>query len=165
MKEIPLRNRRLVTLVDDDIYELFGHLTWGAYGGPRDRTLYARHKMLWCGRYLTFSLHREILGAAPGVEVDHINGDGLDNRRANLRLSSRQGNNCNKPAYKNNKSGYKGVSLCRRDGGWRAQIQVDGRVRNLGTFKTPEDAHVAYCAASIRLHGDFSRVDDSGWVR
>lgn len=165
MKEIYLRNKNLVTLVDDDVYETLGSLAWYAWSRPGMHTWYVLHGMQWGGKVKQFRLHREILEAPPGVEVDHINGDGLDNRRENLRFSNRQGNNCNKPAYKTNTSGYKGVSLHRKTGGWVAQIQVNKMKRALGIFPTPELAHAAYCKAAAELHGEFARVDCEGWSR
>lgn len=164
MKEIPLRNKSLVALVDDDIYEIFGHLTWSAFSTPNNLTPYARHDVQWGGRRLAFLLHREILGAPRGIQVDHINGDGLDNRRENLRLVSPSENMRNRPAPKSNKSGYKGVSFYKSRGLWQAQIQVEGKKKTLGYFSSPEVAFSAYCQAAERLHGQFARVDGEGWV-
>jgi hypothetical protein len=103
-------------------------------------------------------LHRAILNAPVGLEVDHINGDGLDNRRSNLRLATREGNQRNRAARRDNTSGLKGVSLHVSTGKWQARIRTGGEQVYLGVFTTPEAAHEAYAEAAIRLHGKFARI-------
>lgn len=100
-------------------------------------------------------LHRVILDAPAGVDVDHINGDGLDNRRANLRLATESENLRNQGKHKNNKSGYKGVHLYK--GKWVAQIQHHGRHHHLGVYDDPVEAARAYDKAANELHGTFAK--------
>ena len=102
-------------------------------------------------------LHRLITNAEPGQIVDHINRDGLDNRRANLRLCSRSQNNGNRHRNQNNTSGFKGVSWCQKRRAWTACISRDSRTLHLGSFETPEEAHSAYCSAALEYFGDFAR--------
>lgn len=110
------------------------------------------------GRRKLRMLHRIILGeAAEGMEVDHIDGDGLNCRRSNLRTATRTQNICNRRIFKNNLSGFKGVSQHSRYR-WRAQIQIGGKSIPLGKFNSPEEAHAAYCEAAVKFHGDFARV-------
>lgn len=90
--------------------------------------------------------------------TDHIDGDGLNNRRSNLRAATRSENNRNSRMQKNNRSGRKGVSRA-RSGKWIARIAVDGRQIYLGRFQTMDDAHYAYCEASRKLHGEFGRSE------
>lgn len=106
----------------------------------------------------TIYMHRVLLAPCGGSLVDHINGDGLDNRRCNLRLTDHKGNgrNCKNPRH--NTSGFKGVSFKAREGSWAAQIKVDKQKVYLGSFRDPELAYAAYCEASDRLHGKFGRV-------
>lgn len=104
----------------------------------------------------TVYLHRFILGAGPGMMVDHINGDGLDNRRENLRLADASLNNVNRGHYAP-KSGYRGVyPACRR---WVAAISVSGRNIRLGRFASAEDAARAYDVAAARHFGEFARLN------
>lgn len=107
------------------------------------------------------ALHRQILGAKPGQEVDHINGDGLDNRRCNLRLCSRSQNRCNRKAFRNNSSGFKGVSPHRQIGSgrirWQARIQTDSKQIYLGLFDTPEEAARVYQIAALKYHVEFAK--------
>lgn len=110
------------------------------------RNIYA-HRIAWA---LTF-------GTWPDGEIDHINGNKDDNRIVNLRDVSRSKNALNRAVYRNNISGFKGVSP-HRNGRWKARIRRDGRVYNLGIFETPAAAHEAYCVASHLLHGIFANT-------
>lgn len=103
---------------------------------------------------LTRMLGRELLSKE---QVDHINGDPLDNRRVNLRLATSAQNTANRSRHKNNKTGLKGVCFFRRDKKYVAHICVDGKRIHLGVFLTPEEAHAAYCEAAKELHGEFAR--------
>ena len=95
-------------------------------------------------------------GEFPPEDTDHINGKRSDNRWSNLRAATRSQNLGNMDVGPRNTSGYKGVSLMRRDGLWRATIRMRGKVKNLGHFDTPEEAHAAYCHAAERVHGEFA---------
>ena len=102
-------------------------------------------------------MHRFIMGEPEGFEVDHENRNKLDNRRSNLRIATSSQNGQNKGISSRNTSGFKGASLT-RSGKWLAQIKCNGVHYGLGLHETPELAHAAYCAASIKLHGEFSRT-------
>lgn len=91
-------------------------------------------------------------------EVDHRDTDRSNNRWDNLREATRSQNRTNCAAYRNNTSGYKGVSFYKRTGKWKAQIQKEGRKISLGYFETPEAAHAAYIDAANRLFGQFARA-------
>ncbi len=101
------------------------------------------------------AMHRHLLNAPRGMEVDHRNGDGLDNRRANLRLCTRAQNAANLTRHP--KRGYRGVRPV-RDGRWRADIIVGGEQQDLGRFDTAEDAARAYDAAARERFGEFARL-------
>ena len=103
-------------------------------------------------------LHRAIIGDTGGMEVDHIDGNGLNNTRSNLRLVSRSQNMCNARPYSGSLSKYKGVSPV-RSGRWSSRIFQEGKRVWLGTHDTEEAAYAAYCEASERLHGEFGRVE------
>lgn len=104
-------------------------------------------------------MHRLILGAPVGVLVDHRNGNGLDNRRANLRLATRSQNGANSGLSRRNTSGYKGVSWRSDLGRWHSSIKIDGRSRHLGYFNSREDAAQAYNAAAVEAWGPFARLN------
>lgn len=162
MKEIPLTQGQ-IALVDDEDYEWINQWKWCASFKPRynfgaGAYMAVRNKKI-NGKVRYYSMHRVIMGAESGDEVDHINGNTLDNRRENLRLVSRSQNNMNKRKQSNNKSGYKGVYQNKTSGRWVAQIIVRKKKYNLGAYATPEEAHEAYKAAALELHGEFARVD------
>jgi hypothetical protein len=112
---------------------------------------------------LKIHLHRAIMERMIGREltradeVDHINLNGLDNRRDNLRLATNSQNNMNVRRYRNNKSGFKGVHLAK--GRWRASIRLNYKLYHLGYFDTPEEAYGAYCEAAKERFGEFARFD------
>ena len=99
--------------------------------------------------------------AKGGEEVDHIDGNSLNNRRENLRFSTRSENQANKSTYRNNKSGYKGVHLDTKakKKKWIAQIHHKGEVIFLGRFQTPALAWEAYKNKAIELHGEFAKFE------
>lgn len=102
-------------------------------------------------------LHYHLRAQRSGYVIDHINGDGLDNRRCNLRYATREENLANSPARKTSKSGIKGVSQM-KNGRWRAVIRYRKKLYILGVFDTAEEAKAAYDAAAIRFHGRFARI-------
>lgn len=101
-------------------------------------------------------------GEWPDGEVDHIDINKSNNVWSNLRLATPSQNCANKPTYKQNTSGKKGVHefINRGVGGrWRARIGVNGKRISLGLFNSPEEAHEAYIAASRKYHKEFSRAE------
>jgi HNH endonuclease len=101
------------------------------------------HRLAWLVYY----------GVWPAEQLDHVNGDKLDNRIANLREVSNQTNNQNhRKAKKNSKTGFLGVVHEKRGDGYVAYLRVAGRTKNLGTYRTPEEAHSVYLREKRRLH-------------
>lgn len=103
----------------------------------------------------TLYLHRVILQAPKGVKVDHENGNGLDNRRENLRFATSQENGRNRGLNANNTSGHNGVHWHIHDERWVARIKVDYKYIHLGNFKTFEEALEARIATEIKYFGEF----------
>jgi hypothetical protein len=97
-------------------------------------------------------MHRVILDAPEGSEVDHVNGDGLDNRRKNIRLVTRTENLRHQKTFRNSKSGYKGVTFNPVNGRWKATL-------NLGTFDSAEEAARAYDRVIRRLFGSLAKTN------
>jgi hypothetical protein len=106
-------------------------------------------------RYAVY-LHRLLLEPPKGLEVDHINGNPLDNRRENLRLATRAQNNYNQVSGRKNTSGFKGVCWDKKRGMWKAQIRANGINYNIGHYHTPEEAHEAYKLKAVELHGEYA---------
>lgn len=103
----------------------------------------------------TQTLHRLLLDAQPGQSVDHINGNPMDNRRANLRLCSHAENMQNRRIHRNNSTGFKGVWFDARRGTFRAQVSAFGKKHCLGSFTSAQEAAQAYLAKAAELHGEF----------
>lgn len=95
-------------------------------------------------------------GTWPPSQIDHIDGDGLNNKIENLRLANSAQNNSNRSF--NGAVGFKGVYWNKSGKAYRAQIQINGRRIYLGSFATPEEAHEAYVKAAKELHGEFARA-------
>jgi hypothetical protein len=106
-----------------------------------------------------YSVHRLIAGAGEAEEVDHINGNGLDNRPENLRLCSRRENARNRGKYKTNTLGYKGLWWDSQKKRYRPSIVKDGKKYRGGRFRTAIEAAKAYDAMARELHGEFARTN------
>lgn len=143
-----------VVILDAQDWALVSDVKWRAHRGRT--TWYARSRRN--GRQVW--MHRLILAAPKGFDVDHIDGNGLNNRRENLRLASVSENRRNVHVAVA-KSGFKGVSPGRSGRKWRAQIQVDKKKIHLGTFSTKEEACAAYDRAALKYFGEFARTNAS----
>jgi hypothetical protein len=94
-----------------------------------------------------------------GKEIDHIDGDPLNNQRSNLRVCTRPQNQWNRGKQKNNTSGFKGVHWSKRAQKWHAGICYRGRKKSLGNFDDPVLAAKAYDKAARQFHGAFARLN------
>ncbi len=103
-------------------------------------------------------LHRFILDAPAGVQVDHRSGDRLDCRRANLRYATASQNGANSRAK--GRGRFKGVYRSKDGKPWRAAIMVNRRYRSLGQFNTPEEAALAYNVAAAEAFGEYAKLND-----
>lgn len=153
MKEIQLTQGK-IALVDDEDFDLINSFHW-RYAIINGKT-YAQQIKCPSPQQL---MHRLILGAIPGQFVDHINGNGLDNRRSNLRFCTHMENMRNRKKSKNGTSQYKGVYL--EHGKWRARIMAGFR-KSLGLFTNEKEAAMAYDIAAKSLHGHFARLNFPG---
>lgn len=147
-REIHL-NKGLITFVDADDYDLLNQYHWfSVRKGLVDyvcRTTYPGRKRVY--------MHRLIMGFPDGP-VDHLDGNGLDNRKVNLRACSNAENRRNRPKQVNNKSGYKGVYWHKQRKRWNAKIRHNHKNISLGLFDDPQEAHQAYLSKAAELWGE-----------
>lgn len=149
MKYIELTQNKYA-IIDDDMVESIGRYRWFFHFG------YAFRHVQENGKGRTIPMHREILNTPNGLEVDHINGNRLDNRKENLRNCTKHENMRNREASKSNSSGFKGVIF--QKGRYVARIGFGGKLYHLGRFSTAEEASEAYKNACEKFHGDFANV-------
>lgn len=157
MREIPL-SRGKVALVSDEDYENISQYKWYAHFSSGKWYAYRNAQSLE-GKRQTISIHRSILDVGPISQVDHIDGDGLNNIRTNLRPATKLENSQNKGRQWNNTSGFKGVSYFKRTGRWVAHISIGGKNFHLGFFSTREEAARAYDEAALAHYGQFARLN------
>lgn len=140
-----------IILVDESDFERVSSHTWSiaGHGYPQSAI---------CGKSVL--LHRWLMDAADGQQVDHANGNKLDNRRANLRFATRSQNAANQGIRSTNKSGFRGVH--QQGTKWRASVKKDGKEHYIGHFDRKEDAARAYNQAAVELFGEFARLNTLG---
>lgn len=155
MREVPLSRGR-VALVDDADYDsVIAVGKW--YANPSRKTFYARKNFATApGKWTSVRMHTFLTG---WPLVDHVNGNGLDNQRANLRPASSRQNSQNRGLRSDNTSGYKGVSWKKKDRLWVATISVNGKPKHIGCFSSAIDGAIAYDAAAVHYFGAFARLN------
>ena len=160
MKTIPLTQGK-IALVDDEDYE---RLAWFQWHAVKSKTgiWYARRQTEEGQPRKTVLMHRAVLGIVElDPDVDHRDGDGLNNQKTNLRRATHAGNASNIKVRRDSKSGLKGVYWSEKNRRWAAQIRTGGKQVWLGYFGSPEEAAHAYDHAAIKYHGDFARTNFS----
>ena len=167
VKEIPLTDG-YVALVDDEDYERVMRHRWHAEierrpGKGRPDVVYAR-RSINCGKYPDGRqkirgerLHHFILGTRE--RTDHIDLNGLNNQKANLRVVTSSQNGANRRKKLTSASRFKGLSIVAGRGIWRARIQVNGQYRHLGYFHNEEEAARAYDRAAAEAFGEFALLN------
>lgn len=155
IKLIPL-TRGQNAIVDAVDYEWLNQWNWTAMWSEDVANYYAVRKKPGVNR--RFLIHRQLLGEHHR-QVDHANGNTLDNRRQNLRPCTSSQNIANRRNQKNNKSGFKGVSWHSAAKKFMSCIGVNRRNIYLGVFVTKEDAARAYNEAAIKYFGEFARLN------
>jgi len=169
MKMLLLTHNRFA-LVDDQDYPDLILFKWRTREKEKGGTAYAVRNVKRNGTWRQEWMHRRILDALPNQQVDHIDGNGLNNIRSNLRLASPSQNSANSKKRSGCTSHYKGVSWRAQRGVWVANINPPGQRQKkyLGSFLTEEEAGVAYDEAARGYFGEFARLnfpkrDDPVW--
>lgn len=153
MKEIQL-TKGMFAFIDDEDFELVSQYKWHYCNGYANTRIYENGKS---SKYI--GMHRLIMQAKPGEQIDHINGIKRDNHRSNLRKCTPKDNpkNCKTPVT--NTTGFKGVCYRKRAKLFSAQISVQNKSIHIGYFRTAESAAIAYDLAAIKHYGQFARLN------
>ena len=143
----------MIATVDDCDFEWANQWKWRSCGG------YAvRAKKVGRGSKCV-AMHREMLSVPKGMEVDHINSYGLDNRRENLRICTTTENAKNRKINKNNTSGYKGVHWHKTANTWQVYLACNKKRIHIGHFTCLIKAAKAYDEAARKYHGEFANTN------
>lgn len=164
MKTVPLHGKKAagrVALVDDGDYDLVMQYRWHVRerqlpGHSKDGPYALVNVWLGNGKYHTILMHKLITG---WPMTDHVNHDGLDNRRQNLRHATSSQNQLNRLPVSGGTSRYKGVSWVTREQKWRADIRIDSKRIYLGAFASEEEAARAYDAMAREKGGGYAYLN------
>ena len=161
MKEIKLTQGK-VALVDDEDFEKLNQYKWFVHhSGERWYALRSASTKIqnWRQVQKIIRLHRQIMNPPNNMQVDHKDGDGLNNQRSNLRICTQSQNNANSRLAKNNSIGYKGVHFYGLANKYQARITKDKINYSFGYYHHPEDAALAYDKAAHELFGEFAKTN------
>jgi len=154
-------------LVDDDDYEMLMEHKWFANKAGKNHYAITSLPTQLDGERKRSKMHRAIMKPLQGLEVDHINGDTLDNRKENLRVCTHQQNQANRSLGKDNTSGYKGICYKKKNKDminehakpWEVRINFNNKKVYVGAYKTAEAAARAYDRKTIELNGEFANLN------
>jgi hypothetical protein len=160
MKQIELTQGKFA-LVDDEDYIFLNQWKWCTQ--KSGKTYYAIRGLYVNGKKIaTLRMHRVLLSIPSNMEGDHIDHNGLNNQRRNLRICTHAQNMCNQPSNKNSSSKYLGVTLNKQVKSkkkWRSQIRFNGAILRMGSYSTQEEAAGAYNKKAEELFGEFANLN------
>jgi hypothetical protein len=159
-RRIPL-SRGKYALVDPDDYDRLSKYNWHMVGDKGAFYAVRNTGQRRGAKRIVVKMHREVLRVPDGMFVDHINHNGLDNRKANLRPATQAQNarNRRKVQRGNFHSKYKGLTWYRREKRWAVRIMVDRKSKFIGYFDNERDAAKAYDMAAKKYHGQFAALN------
>jgi len=143
---------RKYAIIDDNDFQWLSQYRWSVAGGAKKDGYYAAYR----GDNELAYMHRLIMDAPAGVEVDHINRNRLDNRRSNLRLCDSHQNKLNTKLRSDNITGCKGLRWRNDVKSWRVNVKIRGKEIHIGYFKKKRDAIRARKEAEIIYYGEFA---------
>jgi len=155
MKEIQLTQGK-VALVDDSDYEYLNQFKWHSIKTER-KGYYVGRSVKVGKKYRNTSMHIKIMNTRKGMEVDHKDGNGLNNQKNNLRICNRTQNCQNRKKIKNCSSKYKCVGWHKGLNLWVAKLKSNGKSKHLGCFDTELEAAIIANIAMRKYHGEFAR--------
>ncbi len=144
-------------MVDDEDFDYLSGYKWHTASFCAGKNLYARRCVSKGNAEQTeISMHRAIMKCNPGKDIDHIDSNGLNNQKSNLRECSDKENQHNRRKFTGT-SRFKGV--WREGSKFRSALRVDGKLIHLGTFESEQDAAIAYDKAASKKFGNFARIN------
>lgn len=152
-KEISLTKGK-VAMIDIEDFELVSQNKWHVSDGYA-----ARAERIDYGKYKVVKMHRIVMNCPQGLEVDHLNGDKLDNRKSNLRICTHQQNTQNRK-IQTNSGGYKGVYFYKNKPNWKKRYLAHIKQKNLGCYATALEAARVYNKAALEIFGEFARLNE-----
>lgn len=159
MKKIELSQGQYA-IVDDEDYDVLNQWKWCADYCKSGKKFYAKRTCYLNGKK-RIRMHRFVTNTTDrNIEVDHINGNSLDNRKSNLRPCSKSRNQQNRNKTINNKSGYKGVAWHKISKKWIVRIGVNSIKIHIGRYDCVKEAARAYNSAAIIYHGEFAYLNE-----
>jgi hypothetical protein len=143
--------RKWLVMVDDEDYDFLNQHYWQV----------DKFKSVGChtkvdGKRKNILIHRLIMKPPKGVEIDHIDGNRLNNQKSNLRFATSSQNKINRGARKDCKSGYKGVSWHKQRNCWTSRLMIDGKYQHLGLFKDKHKAAQVYNDNALKHYGEYA---------
>ncbi len=147
-----------ILLIEDEHKDIYEKYKW--YLSKGKNTYYLHCRMQKNNIKYTILFHRVVTSASCDVVVDHKDGNGLNNKKDNLRIATVSENNRNIGTQKNNKSGYKGVIFYSKMDRYRVQIMKDRKKISGGYFDSPIEAAKKYNELAIKHHGEFARLNN-----
>ena len=158
MRKIPLSKGgkykgTFFALVDDEDFEKVNVFNWSVM--KNDNTYYAMRVL----KGKAILMHRMVINTPSKMQTDHIDGDGLNNQKKNLRICTVAENSRNRRLSGKNTSGFRGVAWIKKDKRWRAMIKFDNKSIWLGQFTNKIEAAEAYNKAREKYYGDFAKLN------
>lgn len=160
-KLIPLSKGKAYAIVDEEDFEYLNQWKWKLTGGRASRSKHVGTVGDWRNgkrKDIAILMHREIMNAPKGMDVDHINHNQLDNRKSNLRVCTHHENTMNRQAVVG-VSGYKGVHFDTRTAKWVTQISFMGKTYHIAVFEDEAEAAKEYDHVAKQLYGKFANLN------
>lgn len=152
------RHGQYDVLVDDEDFDRVVKFTWRITKSNLSGVLYASSLRRAGSKVIWFQMHRLIM-RNPKSQIDHIDGNGLNNQKSNLRLATCSQNRMNTGKYKNNTTGFKGVFLCKNTNRYRVLIRFNKKQICGGRFDDRNQAAKKYNELALKYHGEFARLN------
>lgn len=158
---------KIYALIDDEDFDRVSNVKWQLHKPKLTHyTFYAACNKSIKGKLTRRWMHRDVLGLTDAkAKVDHIDGNGLNNQKKNLRIVSMSQNALNAQLRIDNKSGYKGVQKSANGKRWVAGITQNHKSMHLGTFETKEEAALAYNQKAKELCGEYVRLNEIRYLK